>query len=48
MLKVDFFVLAGDAFDREQMRRRTFVTVVEGSDQRVAGSAECRIANGGT
>jgi hypothetical protein len=34
--EADFFVLAGDAFDREQMRRRTFVSVMEGSDQRVA------------
>lgn len=36
MLKVDFFVLAGDAFDREQMSRRIYVSVVEGSAQQVA------------
>lgn len=36
MLKFDFFVLSGEAFDREQMRRRRYVAVVEGSSQRVA------------
>lgn len=36
MLKVDFFVLAGDPFDREQMSRRRYVAVVEGSERRVA------------
>lgn len=39
MLKVDFFVLAGDAFDREQIGRRQFVAVVEGSPQEVAVSS---------
>jgi hypothetical protein len=36
MLKFDFFVLSGEPFDREQMRRRQYVAVVEGSAQRVA------------
>ena len=39
MFKIDCFVLAGDAVDREQMRRRTYVTVVEGSAQQVAVTA---------
>jgi hypothetical protein len=36
MLKVDLFVLAGDPFDREQMRRRRFVSLVEGDPQQIA------------
>ncbi len=36
MLKVDVFVVTDDAFERERMRRRTFVELSDASPQRVA------------
>jgi hypothetical protein len=39
MLKVDLFVLAGDAFDREQMRRRVRLQVGADPSQTVAALA---------
>lgn len=39
MLKVDVFVLGDDAFDREQMRRRVFVSASPDSDRNIAVSS---------